>query len=178
MKQGLRLLLLACVCATVAACGTRKEEPRVEGLYCYEHGFEYDLRGDHFDVSETGTISFAPDGSALDSACQTYVATLKEGGRAIFEFNYVSPSLWSLDSVDFRFSGVKDRFRMEVMKTTLDGCDSVRAADLAAAIVNVVGNGIDYQYVFHLDSLTHDKLQWSYNYADGHSDTWHFYRCK
>ena len=179
MKQNVRLLLLAFLSAVVAACGTKpEEEPRVEGLYTYEHGFEYNLSGNHFDVSETGTMWFSADGSALDSACQIYVATLKDGGRAIYEFNYVSPSRWSLDSVDFYFSGIKDQFRMEVMKTTLDGCDSARADSLARDIVNVVSNGIEYQYKFHLDSLTHDKLQWSFIYSDGHSDTWHFYRSK
>lgn len=177
MKNVVRLLLV-CLGAVVASCGVRQAEPQVEGCYTYEHGFEYDLHGDHFDVSETGSMCFYNDGSALDSACQVYVATLKEGGCVTYEFNYVSPSTWSLDSVDFHFAGIKEQFRMEVMSTTLNGCDSARADSLANAIVDVVHRGIGYQYKFHLDSLTHDKLQWSFTYADGHSDTWHFYRNK
>ena len=35
---------------------------------------------------------------------------------------------------------------------------------------------IDYEYKFHLDTLTAEKLQWSLTYPDGHSDTWKFYR--
>ena len=48
--------------------------------------------------------------------------------------------------------------------------------ELAQKIVDVVGGSIDYEYKFHLDTLTTDLLQWSFTYRDGHSDTWKFYR--
>ena len=49
---------------------------------------------------------------------------------------------------------------------------------LAEEIITLVGGSIDYQYKFHLDTLTAEKLQWSFTYRDGHSDTWEFYRSK
>lgn len=150
--------------------------PQVEGHYDYAHAFSYDLHGDHFDVYETGTMDFAHDGNALDSARQVYVATLKDGGTATIVFNYVSPSRWQLEGEDFHFSGNKDGFRMEVADIKTKGCDSTRAAELAQEIVKVVGGSIDYEYKFHLDTLTTHKLQWSFTYRDGYSDTWEFYR--
>ena len=47
---------------------------------------------------------------------------------------------------------------------------------LAQRIVDVVGGSIDYEYRFHLDTLTDERLQWSFTYRDGHSDTWVFVR--
>lgn len=152
------------------------QAPQVEGHYDYAHAFSYDLHGNHFDVYETGTMDFAHDGSALDSARQVYVATLKEGGTATIVFNYVSPSRWLLEGEDFHFSGIKDSFRMEVVDMTIKGCDPTRASELAQEIVKVVGGSIDYKYKFHLDLLTDKKMQWSFTYRDGHSDTWEFYR--
>ena len=169
--------MLAAAIIILAACGNKKQQaPRVEGHYTYEHAFNYDLHGDHLDVQEIGTMDFHSDGSALDSARQVYVATFQEGGQATYVFNYVSPSRWSLDSVDFRFSGIKDEFRMDVMETTVEGCDSARVAELAQEIIKVVSGSIDYEYTFHLDSLTEKKMQWSFTYRDGHTDTWKFYR--
>ena len=46
----------------------------------------------------------------------------------------------------------------------------------AQETIKLVSGSIDYQYMFHLDTLTADKLQWSFTYRDGHSDTWEFYR--
>lgn len=144
--------------------------PQVEGHYIYKHAFEYDLDGNHFDVHETGTMDFYPDGTALDSAQQVYEVTLSDGNKITYVFNYVSPSRWKLEGEDFFFSGIKENFRMEVM----EGGDKEPA--LAQKIMDVIGGSIDYKYKFHLDALTADKLQWSFIYRDGHSDTWEFYR--
>lgn len=156
--------------------GSYGKAPQVEGHYDYAHAFSYDLNGDHFDVYETGTMDFAHDGSALDSARQVYVATLKEGGTATIVFNYVSPSRWHLDGEDFHFAGIKESFRMEVVDMKTNGCDSTRAAELAQEIIKVISGSCDYAYIFHLDLLTAKKMQWSFTYRDGHSDTWEFYR--
>ena len=150
--------------------------PTVPGHYIYAHAFNYDLQGNHLDVHETGTMDFHADGNALDSARQVYEVTLKEGGTVTLVFNYVSPSRWRLDGSDFYFSGIKEDFRMEVTETILNGCDDDRAAELAKEIVKTVGGSIDYEYKFHLDTLTAHKLQWSFLYRDGHTDTWEFYR--
>jgi len=150
--------------------------PTVPGHYVYTHAFSYDLQGNHFDVHETGTMSFDQDGSALDSARQVYVATLKDGGTATIEFDYYSPSRWRLEGEDFHFSGIKERFRMAVVDMKTKDCDSSRAAELAQEIINVVSGSIEYEYKFHLDTLTANKLQWSFTYRDGHRDTWEFYR--
>lgn len=160
------MTMLLCCVALLAACGSKQAEPQVEGHYTYEHAFEYDLQGNHFDVHETGTMDFYADGSALDSAQQVYTVTRPEGDTATFVFNYISPSRWSLAGDTFYFAGIKESFKMEPDKE--DG--------LAQDIVKVVSGSIDYQYLFHLDSLTADKLQWSFTYRDGHSDTWVFRR--
>lgn len=150
--------------------------PTVPGHYIYAHAFNYDLQGNHLDVHETGTMDFHADGSALDSARQVHEVTLKEGGTVTLVFNYISPSRWRLDGSDFFFSGIKEDFRMEVTETILNGCDDDRAVELAKEIVKTVGGSIDYEYKFHLDTLTAHKLQWSFLYRDGHTDTWEFYR--
>lgn len=169
--------MLAAAIIILVACGNKTQQtPQVEGHYTYEHAFNYDLYGNHLDVHETGTMDFYSDGSGLDSARQVYVATLQEGGRATYVFNYVSPSLWHLDSTDFYFSGIKENFRMELVDLTTENCDSTRATELAQEIIKVVSGSIDYEYKFHLDSLTDKKLQWSFTYRDGHTDTWNFYR--
>ena len=171
------VMMLAVVAMTACRSGNKTvESPQVEGHYTYEHAFNYDLMKSHLDVHETGTMDFASDDSALDSARQVYTATMEEGGTATYVFNYVSPSRWSLDSTDFHFAGIKENFRMELMETTTEGCDSTRAAELAQEIIKVVSGSIDYEYKFHLDSLTEKKMQWSFTYRDGHSDTWEFYR--
>ena len=51
-----------------------------------------------------------------------------------------------------------------------------QSKELSDRVIAVVGGSIDYEYKFHLDTLTADKLQWSFIYRDGHSDTWEFYR--
>ena len=142
---------------------------QVPGHYTYEHAFNYDLKGAHLDVHETGTMDFHPDGTALDSARQVYIATLKNGKKVTYVFNYFSPSKWRLEGEDFYFAGIKDSFRMEVVEGESE-------AELAQEIIKVVGGSIDYEYKFHLDTLTDKKLQWSFTYRDGHSDTWEFYR--
>lgn len=175
--------LLAATVMFLVACGNKKqavgnanEHSSLPGHYSYFHAFDYDLHGDHLDVHEAGYMDFLPDGTALDSASQMYSATLKEGGTVTYVFLYVSPSQWRLDSTDLYFSGIKDKFRMELVDFTASGCDSARALDLAQEIVKVVSGSIDYQYKFHIDTLTDKKLQWSYTYRDGHTDTWKFYR--
>ena len=167
------------VMALLAACGTKHTEPQVEGHYTYEHAFNYDYQGNHFDVQETGTMDFYSDSTALDSARQVYTVTRPEGYKLTYVFNYVSPSRWSRDEDYLYFAGNKDNFRME--------CREIRAGEgsdmydfdqqaLSQYIVNLVSGSIDYQYKFHIDSLTTDKMQWSFTYRDGHSDTWVFYR--
>lgn len=163
--------LLACTNGRVAA-----QSAQVEGHYIYEHAFNYDLMKCHLDVHETGTMDFASDGSALDSARQVYTATMEDGCKVTFVFNYISPSRWRLEDEDFYFAGIKESFRMEVVDMKTMGCDSTRATELAQEIVKVVGGSIDYKYKFHLDLLTAKKMQWSFTYRDGHSDTWEFYR--
>ena len=123
----------------------------------------------HLDVYETGTMDFHPDGTALDSARQVYIATLQNGKKVTYVFNYVSPSKWRLEGEDFYFAGIKESFRMEVF-------DGEPEAELAQEIIKVVSGSIDYEYKFHLDTLTEKKLQWSFTYRDGHRDTWEFYR--
>ena len=152
------------------------KSPKVEGHYGYAHAFNYNLKGAHLDVHETGTMDFYPDGTALDSACQIYTSTMEDGCEVTFVFNYISPSHWKLEGEDFYFAGIKDSFRMELMETKAGKCDPVRAEKLSQEIIKVVSGSIDYEYKFHLDTLTDQKLQWSFIYRDGHSDTWEFYR--
>lgn len=162
---------------TLVACGAHSTEPQVEGHYTYEHAFEYDLHGNHFDVHETGTMDFYPNGSALDSARQVYTATLWEGGTVTYVFDYVSPSRWSLEGDTFRFAGIKEDFSMKLDSMSIEeGCDSVSSVELANKVISIIGGSIDYEYRFHLDTLTADKMQWSFTYRGGHSDIWEFFR--
>ena len=163
------------VMALLAACGTKHTEPQVEGHYTYEHAFNYDYQGNHFDVSETGTMDFYADGTSLDSAQQRYFVTTQDGDTELYVFNYVSPSRWNLEGDTFFFAGIKESFRMEKVFDDR-GLKADTRPDLAQEIINLVSGSIDYQYRFHLDTLTTDKLQWSFTYRDGHSDTWTFYR--
>ena len=179
MKKLVAISAIMLVVIAMIACksgNNTTQSPKVEGHYTYEHAFNYDLMKSHLDVHETGTMDFAQDGSALDSARQVYTATMEDGCKVTYVFNYVSPSRWHVDSTDFYFAGIKEGFRMELMETTSEGCDSIRAAELAQEIIKVVSGSIDYEYKFHLDTLTTEKLQWSFTYRDGHSDTWEFYR--
>ena len=160
----------ALLLATFPCCTAQNTPAQVPGHYTYEHAFEYDLDGNYFDVHETGTIDFYPDGTALDSARQVYAVTLKDGGTATYVFNYISPSKWRLEGEDIYFAGLKENFRMEVTE------DGDKEYELTQKIINLVGGIIDYEYKFHLDTLTTDLLQWSFTYHDGHSDTWKFYR--
>jgi len=162
--------------AAVSCCTAQNTPAQVSGHYTYEHAFEYYLDGNHLDVHETGTMDFASDGSALDSARQIYTATMEDGCQVTFVFNYVSPSHWRLEGEDFYFAGVKETFRMELMETDAGKCDPIRAEKLAQEIIKVISGSCDYEYKFHLDTLTDQKLQWSFTYRDGHSDTWEFYR--
>ena len=165
------VLMAVCISGRVVA-----QPAQVEGHYTYEHAFNYDLSNNHLNVQETGTMDFSADGTALDSARQVYTATMGEGETATYVFNYLSPSRWNLDGEDFYFSGVKESFRMELIDCSFVGCDSTRVAALAQEIIKVVSGSIDYKYKFHLDTLTEKKMQWSFTYRDGHSDTWKFYR--
>ena len=167
------ILVFSVLLLSMGACRTtRNTSAQVEGHYTYQHSFDYDLYDNHLEVHEVGTMDFYRDGSALDSARQVYVATLKEGGTVTWVFSYVSPSRWRVEGEDFYFVGIKERFRMEV----IEGID--KEAELAQKIIDVVGSSIDFEYKFHLDTLTTDRLQWSFTYRDGHSDTWEFYRVK
>lgn len=160
---------LAAAMLLTCACGPTQQTPQVEGHYTYEHAFEYDMDGNHLDVHETGTMDFYADGTALDSARQVYVAAMATGDTVTWAYNYVSPSRWHLDGDTLCFGGVKDSFRMEVVEGDTEDT-------LAQKIISTYRSGIDYQYRFHLDTLTADRLQWSFTYRDGHSDTWSFTR--
>ena len=169
MKSIRQYGLLATLLIMLCACGSRHAEPQIEGHYTYQHAFSYDMDGCHFDVSETGTMDFYADSTALDSARQVYVVTLPDSSTTTWVFNYISPSRWHLDDDTLFFAGTKDGFRMELM-------EGDRATELAQKVIDTYGGGIDYQYKFHLDTLTAERLQWSFTYRDGHSDTWEFYR--
>ena len=169
MKSIRQYGLLATLLIMLCACGTRHAEPQIEGHYTYQHAFSYDMGGCHFDVSETGTMDFYADSTALDSARQVYVVTLPDSSTTTWVFNYISPSRWHLDDDTLFFAGTKDGFRMELM-------EGDRESELAQKVIDTYSGGIDYQYKFHLDTLTAERLQWSFTYRDGHSDTWEFYR--
>ena len=169
MKSIRQYGLLATLLIMLCACGTRHAEPQIEGHYTYQHAFSYDMDGCHFDVSETGTMDFYADSTALDSARQVYVVTLPDSSTTTWVFNYISPSRWHLDDDTLFFAGTKDGFRMELM-------EGDRESEMAHKVVDTYSGGIDYQYKFHLDTLTAERLQWSFTYRDGHSDTWEFYR--
>ncbi len=164
------LVLYTTLLFVFSACHTNtSSQPTVEGFYTYEHSFSYDMDDSHFDVSETGTMDFYADGTALDSARQVYLVSHADGDTATWIFNYISPSRWRMEGNDFYFAGLKEGFRMELM-----GSDSVSV--LAQKVIDTYSSGIDYEYRFHLDTLTADLLQWSFTYRDGHSDTWKFHR--
>ena len=167
----LRLLTAAAAVLLVmmCACGTSHPEPQMEGHYTYQHAFNYDMDGHHFDVHETGTMDFYADSTALDSARQVYTVTLPDSSTTTWVFNYISPSRWHLDGDTLHFAGIKDGFRMELIEG--DG-----ATELAQKIIDLYSGGIEYEYHFHLDTLTADLLQWSFTYRDGHRDTWEFHR--
>ena len=166
----LRLLTAAAaVLLIMCACGTSHPEPQMEGHYTYQHAFNYDMDGNHFDVHETGTMDFYADSTALDSARQVYTVTLPDSSTTTWVFNYISPSRWHLDGDTLHFAGIKDGFRRELIEG--DG-----ATELAQKIIDLYSSGIDYEYHFHLDTLTADRLQWSFTYRDGHRDTWEFHR--
>lgn len=163
----------------IGACN-RPRQAEIEGHYTYEHAFEYDMDGSHFDVHETGTMDFFPDGTSLDSARQVYtVITLDSNARLegvisadtmTWVFNYISPSRWHLNGDTLFFAGIKESFRM----TLIEGNDN--EAGLAQKIIGMYGGSIDHEYNFHIDTLTADLLQWSFKYRDGHTDTWEFNR--
>ena len=172
--------IAAITLVTFACRNSSVKAPKVEGHYTYQHGWNYDINEGHIEVNETGTMDFDSDGTALDSARQVYVVTLKEGGKLTWVFNYISPSLWraekgedgALEGGDFYFSGVKDRFRMEMIDSEAEGCED--QPELAERIVKSVSGGIDRETKFHLAKLTDSLLMWSYTYPDGHTDTWEF----
>lgn len=155
----------------LVACRPTQKAPQVEGHYTYEHDFSYEMDGNRFEVSETGTMDFRADGTALDSARQVYFVTFADDsmGCAQWVFNYISPSRWHVESDTLYFAGIKEQFRMELVAGN-------KATALAHEISDMYGRSIDYEYKFHLDTLTAEKLQWSFTYRDGHSDTWVFNR--
>lgn len=172
MKHMKNILLIVSAAAllSVCACSTATPAPTIEGSYAYEHAFSYDMYGNHFDVHETGTMDFYADSTALDSARQVYTVTFPEGDTTSIVFNYISPSIWHLEGDTLFFAGIKDRFRMEVLE------GNERVAEMAHKIVAAYSGGIDYEYHFHIDTLSTDRLQWSFAYRDGHRDTWEFNR--
>lgn len=167
MKKLFLILFSACL---MASCS----QPKVDGHYNYQHGWNYDIAEGHVDVHETGTMDFYPDGSALDSANQVYRVTLNEGGTVTWVFNYISPSRWRVEGDDFYFSGYEASFRMELLEAKGDGCGEER--ELAERIMKKVSGSIGRETKFNLAKLTKNELVWSYTYKDGHTDTWEFYR--
>ena len=167
MKKLFLILFAACL---MASCS----QPKVDGHYTYQHGWNYDIAEGHVDVHETGTMDFYPDGSALDSANQVYRVTLNEGGTVTWVFNYISPGWWRVEGEDFYSSGDADSFRMELLEAKGDGCGE--ELELAERIVKKVSGSIGRETKFHLASLTKEELVWGYTYKDGHTDTWEFYR--
>lgn len=159
-------LLFACHHASSSDAQSLK----IEGLYAYQHAFNYDMDGNHFDVHETGTMAFFSDSTALDSARQVYSVSYSNGDTGTLIFNYISPSRWLLTGDTLLFAGVEDRFRMELLNP-----DSI-ASPLAQKIIDAYSAGISFEYHFHIDTLTSDCLKWSYTYRNGHSDTWEFHR--
>ena len=69
---------------------------------------------------------------------------------------------------------------MELMEAAAaegaEGSRRGRALEMSQRMVGVEGGSIDQEYRFHLDTLTADKMQWSFTYRDGHSDRWGFFR--
>ena len=175
MRNTLILLLIAAVFA-VSCRNTKKNEPQVDGHYAYQHGWNYDIEEGHIDVHETGIMDFYADSTALDSARQVYVMTFKNGGKATWVFNYVSPSIWRLEGENFYFAGVEESFRMEMVENTCEGCNEELSKELAQKTVEGVSGGIAREIKFHLDTLTDKELVWSYTYKDGLTDKWEFYR--
>jgi len=163
----IRIILLAGM-LMLTACNQRPVAPQVAGSYTYEHSFNYDMEGNHFDVHETGTMDFYPDGTALDSARQVYDVTLQDGDTLTWVYNYISPSRWRLEGDTLYFAGTQEGFRMEVTEGEL--------TELALRIADLYRGGIEYEYHFHLDTLTANLLQWSFTYRNGHSDTWRFFK--
>lgn len=178
----LEALAIAATLLTAIACHNSPKKSLVEGHYTYQHGWNYDIKEGHIDVHETGTMDFFPDGSALDSARQVYSVLLKEGGKLTYVFNYISPSRWHVDKTaegkeeggDFYFSGIEDSFRMELVESAAEGCES--STELADRIIGSVSSSIGRETKFHLFRLTPDELVWSYLYPDGHTDYWEFYK--
>ena len=161
--------LLAAILLTVCACTPSQKSQQIEGHYTYEHAFNYDIEGNHLEVSETGTMDFFSDGTALDSARQVYTATLAEDNTVTWVYNYISPSIWHLDGDTLFFAGIKDQFRM----TVTEGGEDI---DLPQKIIDIYSGSIDHEYKFIIDTLSSEKLQWSFTYRDGHTDTWKFFR--
>ena len=143
MKKFITICITALSIVVITACKSGNNingNAKVEGHYTYEHAFNYDLKGAHLDVHETGTMDFYPGGTALDSARQVYIATLQDSSIVTWVFNYVSPSKWRLEGEDFYFSGIKESFRMEVVEGDKEN-------ELAQEIIKVVSGSIDYEYL-------------------------------
>lgn len=173
MKR-IRLFFVGAALFALCSCNSAQKTPQVEGHYTYEHAFNYDMDGNHFDVSETGTMDFYADGTALDSARQVYHVTLADGDTVTWVYNYISPSRWRVEGDTLFFVGVKEGFRMEVVENENENQNE--NMELAQKIADTYRRSIDYEYKFLIDTLTAEKLQWSFTYRDGHSDTWQFYR--
>lgn len=173
MKNIAPIFAVAILILVFTSC---KTTPQVEGHYTYQHGWNYDIDEGHVDVHETGTMDFYKDSTVLDSARQVYEVTLKDGGKATWVFNYISPSLWHVEGEDFYFAGVEETFRMELVESTCEDCNEELSKELAQKTVEGVSGGIAREIKFHLASLTEKELVWSYTYSDGHTDTWEFYR--
>lgn len=171
MRKILFMLMTACL---FISCNKAK----VEGCYAYQHGWNYDIKEGNIDVHETGTMDFYDNGSALDSARQVYTVSFNDGSKAIWEFNYVSPSRWRVENEDFYFAGIEESFRMELVENKVEGCDKESSEALAQRIIKSVTSSIDRETKFHLAKLTDKELNWSYTYPNGHTDTWKFYRQK
>lgn len=175
MKTKIYFFILLFVLCGLASCGSsdRMGTAPVTGHYTYQHGWHYDILEGHVEVTESGTMDFNADGTALDSACQVYTVALAEGDTVVITYNYISPSLWRLEGNDFYFRGVDSLFSMETVD--IRGNASV-ADELSRRFVSSVSGSIGRETKFVLADLSSDRLVWSYRYADGHCDTWLFER--
>lgn len=148
---------------------------QVPGHYTYQHGWDYPVKEGHLTVHETGTMDFDANGTACDSACQTYRLDRPDGSSVTWVFNYVSPSHWRVEQEHFYFAGEKSTFRMELC--SFEGTtDSVWARSYAEGLITPVRQHIDRETRFHLDRSDAEQLVWSLTYPNGHTDHWYFFR--
>lgn len=173
-------LLLALLTATACSSSVNidsRQAKKVCGHYVYEHSWSYSVKEGTLCCSETGTMDFYANGSALDSAEQHYTLRFATGDCVHWTYNYVSPSRWKIDSGKFLFAGDSSTFRMTLLHGQADfDCDSAWVVAYAQQIIRNVHSTIGRETAFHLAHLDRKQLVWNLTYRDGHTDTWLFRR--